>query len=98
MKHFGHATAEERVPYQARIVEAEPVTLFRCRCKRVVPEDMMLDLGPSGTVAEELKALAGNDRYRCDGCWRAWLLRGRVDVASFRAATEQPPPREGAKW
>lgn len=98
MKHFGHTTAAERVPYQARIVAVKPVTLFRCRCKRVVPDDMMLDLGPSGTVAAELKALAGVDRYRCDGCWRGWLLRGRIGLATFRTLTEQPAPSEGARW
>lgn len=98
MKHFGHATAEERVPYQSRIVMEEPVTLIRCRCGRVVPEDMMLDLAPSGTMAPEIEALAGADRYLCDGCWRGWLLRGRIDPATLRDLTEQPAPSEGAKW
>lgn len=94
MKHFGHTTATQRANYSARIVERLlyrtettelGVTHFRCRCGRLVPEDMMLDLGPSGTVAPEIQALAGADRFRCDACWRRWLMRGLIEVAAFRA-------------
>lgn len=97
MKHFGHATAEERANYRGRIVEDEPVTLFRCRCGRVVPADMMLDLAPSGTLHAELSALSGGDRYRCDGDWRGWLLRGLIGAARLRELTEQPASG-GKSW
>lgn len=95
MKHFGHTTAQERVPYQAQIVERPEVVHFRCRCGRLVPDDMMLDLGPSGTIPAPLDELARGDRYRCDGCWRRWLLRGAISVEELRELTEQPPPHSG---
>jgi hypothetical protein len=97
MKHFGHCKDPERGNYKRRIVE-RAVPHFRCRCGRLVPEDMMLNLAPSGALADEFSALSDGDRYRCDGCWRGWLLRGWIALADFRALTEQPAPSEGARF
>jgi hypothetical protein len=97
MKHFGHCKAPDRANYRSRIVD-RAVPHFICRCGRLVPENMMLDLAPSGALPDELSALSGGDRYRCDGCWRGWLLRGRIALADFRALTEQPAPSEGARF
>jgi hypothetical protein len=97
MKHFGHCVEPERGKYEMRIVN-RAVPHFVCRCRRLVPQDMMLDLAPSGTLPDELSALSGGDRYRCDGCWRGWLLRGTIAVARLRELTEQPAAAEGAQW
>lgn len=95
MKHFGHCQHKE--PYEPRIVERPGGDHFRCRCGRLVPADMMLDLAPSGTLHDELSALSGGDRYRCDGDWRGWLLRGLIGAARLRELTEQPAG-EGKSW
>jgi hypothetical protein len=89
MKHFGHCKAPDRANYRSRIVN-RAVPHFICRCRRLVPEDMMLDLAPNGTLPDELSALSGGDRYRCDGCWSGWIARERIGAARLRELTEQP--------
>jgi hypothetical protein len=83
-------------PFAGRVVDVPGGIHFRCRCRRLVPADMMLDLGPGGTLPDELAALSGGDRYRCDGCWRGWVMRGRIAAARLRELTEQPAG--GGAW
>lgn len=90
--------AGEDAPYRTRITEPPHAAMphFRCRCGRLVPADMMLDLAPegSGGVPEKLR---GQDRYRCDACWRRWIGRGEIDPDELRRLTGQPPRSDGSK-
>jgi hypothetical protein len=92
MRTFADET--DRSAYKARIVTmpSSGVECFRCRCGRVVPFDMMLDVSAAGGVPR------GGDRYRCDGCWRRWQIEGHTDPDKFRADTEQPPRGKGSTW
>ncbi len=92
-------TTGEAGPFESRMVEIPHSTHphFRCRCGRITPADMMLEVQPEGCegVGSEL---CGHDRFRCDGCWRRWLLRRDLTVDEFRARTGQPPAPEGVLW
>lgn len=57
--------------YRGRVTRttAGGMPYFRCRCGRETPVDMMREL-------PDLPALAGKDRFRCDGCWTRWLREG----------------------
>lgn len=91
--------AGEDAPYRTRIIEREgAVPHFRCRCGRLVPADMMLDLCPDGCEGVP-ESLRGHDRYRCDACWRRWIGRGDLCPDELRRLTGQPPrPSEGCPW
>jgi hypothetical protein len=53
---------------------------------------MMLDVSAVDGVPR------GVDRYRCDGCWRGWLIRGMVDADALRAQTDQPTRTGRKPW
>lgn len=89
--------AGEDAPYRTRYVQVQAghdgaLTLFRCRCGRRVYPDMMLEVRPPDCEGVP-EALCGHDRFRCDGCWRGWLMRREIDPDELRAATNQPPRR-----
>jgi hypothetical protein len=87
------ADEADRTPYASRLEPvAEGVEAFRCRCGRLVPPDMMLDVSAVDSVPR------GVDRYRCDGCWRGWLIRGSVDADTLRAQTDQPARTGRKPW
>lgn len=89
--------AGEHEPYASRLVTDEwGVVRFKCRCGRLVPPDMMLEVQPPG--CSELAGVCGHDRFRCDGCWTRWVMAGQVCPDRLRAITGQPARGEGKPW
>lgn len=92
--------AGEAEPYMSRLVEGGAdgsVARFRCRCGRLVPPDMMLEVQPPG-CDDDLAGVCGRDRFRCDGCWTGWVMRGQVCPDRLRELTGQPDRAEGQPW
>lgn len=89
--------AGEAEPYASRIVypTGSHVPHFRCRCGRLVPADMMLDLnpGPCGGICGHVR---GRDRLRCDACWRRWVARREVGEDEIALHAERYSVRRAA--
>lgn len=99
-------------PIANRLIERGGVLLFRCRCRRDVFPDMMVDLDDpsvpsaarvSHTVrARAIRQLQAIDdrRFACDGCITAWIRQGVITRDTYRAAIGAPPQPAGsrAEW
>ena len=85
-------------PFESRISypDGSPVPHFTCRCGRVVPADMMLDLAPESAPGVP-ETIRGRDRFRCDGCWTRWIRRRQITPHDFRVATAQRPLAVGSR-